>query len=417
VNDPRQIAVNLPEIKVPAGLTFAGLAAGLALGLALSAAGSPLAGAAGAALAPIGALWLRALQMTILPLVASLLVIGVMQGVAAARAGTLARSTLALFALVLAGGTITAALLVPLMLDAVPVPAATLGTFAPSAAPAAAVPAAADFVRAIVPENIFAATAEGAVLPVIVFTALFAAAATRLEGALRETIFNLFAAIAGAMIVMVGWVLRLAPAGIFALAFTVASASGASVIAALLHYIGTVSLVGLAVLVAAYVLARISGLGGFARAVLPVQALALATQSSLACLPAMLAACRRIGIRPASAEFVLPLAVALFRATSPAMNLAVAIYVARLSGVAIGPAELAAGVAVALLTTLGSVSLPGTISFIASIGPICLVRGVPIAPLGLLVAVEMLPDIVRTVGNVTMNVAVAGTVDRRTSAT
>ena len=66
----------------------------------------------------------------------------------------------------------------------------------------------------------------------------------------------------------------------------------------------------------------------------------------------------------------------------------------------------------ALLTTLGSVSLPGTISFVASVGPIALAMGVPLAPLALLVAVEMLPDIVRTVGNVTMDIAVTAAVDR-----
>jgi Na+/H+-dicarboxylate symporter len=68
---------------------------------------------------------------------------------------------------------------------------------------------------------------------------------------------------------------------------------------------------------------------------------------------------------------------------------------------------------VALVTTVGSVSLPGTVSFVTSIGPIALAMGVPVGPLALLVAVEMLPDIMRTGGNVTMDVAVTATVDRR----
>ena len=53
------------------------------------------------------------------------------------------------------------------------------------------------------------------------------------------------------------------------------------------------------------------------------------------------------------------------------------------------------------------------LSFIASTGPIAQAMGVPIEPLALLVAVEMLPDMVRTVGNVTMDVAVTATIDRR----
>jgi len=75
---------------------------------------------------------------------------------------------------------------------------------------------------------------------------------------------------------------------------------------------------------------------------------------------------------------------------------------------------LIAGLAVALVTTIGSVSLPGSISFVTSIGPIALAMGVPIGPLALLVAVEMLPDIMRTLANVTADVALASATDRET---
>jgi Na+/H+-dicarboxylate symporter len=58
--------------------------------------------------------------------------------------------------------------------------------------------------------------------------------------------------------------------------------------------------------------------------------------------------------------------------------------------------------------------LPGEVSYISSIAPIAFALGVPIAPLGLLVAVEMVPDIFRTVGNVTHDIALAAIVDRST---
>jgi Na+/H+-dicarboxylate symporter len=118
-----------------------------------------------------------------------------------------------------------------------------------------------------------------------------------------------------------------------------------------------------------------------------------------------------MGIRESTADFVLPLSVAIFRATSPAMNLAVAIYVAHLAGVTLDATTLATGVLVALIISVGSVSLPGSISFVISVGPIALAMGVPVEPLALLVAVEMLPDIMRTIGNVTMDVAVTTAVD------
>lgn len=405
----------LPEIRVPALWTFMGLAGGLLAGLLVqgTAAQAPLLALAG----PLGTLWLRALQMTIVPLVVALLFTGIVQTVAAARAGAMARRTLGLFATVLAAGTVLAALVMPFLLQWVPVPLAAGGAMGGVRAGAAGpVPGLADFLGSLMPENVVAAAAGGAMVPLIVFVSLFALASTRLAEAPRRQLALLFEALAGAMMVVIGWVLALAPLGVFALATGVAAGSGAAAIGALAHYVALVSSVGLAVLLAAYPLARWVGgqrIGAFARALLPVQAVALSTQSSLASLPAMLAACRRLGIAEGSAEFVLPLAVALFRATSPGMNLAVVIYAAHLAGVEVTALTLAAGAGVALLTTIGSVSLPGTISFIASTGPIALAMGVPIEPLALLVAVEMLPDIVRTIGNVTMDVAVTAAVDRR----
>src|SRR5690606_34289435 len=132
-------------------------------------------------------------------------------------------------------------------------------------------------------------------------------------------------------------------------------------------YILLVAGLGFVVLLAGYALGTLGGRHGpvrFARAMLPAQAVAISTQSSLASLPAMLQSCRLLGVRETTADFVLPLAVALFRATGPVMNLGVAIYVARLTGVELTPATLAAGIAVALLTTIASVSLPGAISFV-----------------------------------------------------
>jgi len=109
----------------------------------------------------------------------------------------------------------------------------------------------------------------------------------------------------------------------------------------------------------------------------------------------------------------MPVAVAIFRATGPAMNLAVAIYVAHWMGVELTPWMLAAGVAAAATTTLGAVSLPGTVSFVTSIAPISLAMGVPVEPLALLIAVETFPDIMRTLGNVTMDMAVTTTISER----
>lgn len=411
-------AMRMPELRVPAAWTFAGLVAGLLLGLVLR--GTAALAPAVAVAEPVGALWLRALQMTILPLVAALLFTGIVRTVAAASAGVMARRTLGRFALILFCGAVMSALLMPLLLRLLPIPPEAVTALAPAigGGQAPPVPGIAEFLAALVPANVVTSAAQDAILPVIVFVALFALASTRLDAVHARQLALFFEAVAGAMMVVIGWVLALAPLGVFALGLGVAAKSGTAAVGALAHYILLVSAVGAVVLLAAYGVATLAGrlrLTAFARAAVPAQAVAISTQSSLATLPAMLAACGKLGLRQESADFVLPLAVALFRATSPAMNVAVVIYAATLAGVELTPQALAAGVAVSMLTTLGSPSLPGSISFISSTGPIALAMGVPLGPLALLVAVEMLPDIMRTVGNVTMDIAVTAAVDRRGS--
>ena len=406
----------IPDVRVPVGWTLGGLAAGLALGIMLE--GTSAAPLALKAADVVGNLWLQALQMTIVPLVASLLVIGIVQTVAAAKAGRMAVLSLSLFASVLTAGTVFAAFAMPALLDAVPIPEAAAEALRKGLATTdtSQVPDVAQFLKSLVAPNIIKAAAENAMLAVIIFFSLLALAIVRLPQLHRQHMTTLFEGITGAMLVIIGWVLWLAPLGVFALSLLVAGQSGAAVLGALAHYILTVSAIGGVVLLAAYgvaVLLARQPLGRFIRAVAPAQAMAISTQSSLASLPVMLVSCRALGLRDTTGEFVLPLAVALFRATGPAMNLAVAIYVARLAGIELSPLLLAAGVGVALITTIGSVSLPGAISLVTATGPIALAMGVPIGPLALLVAVEVLPDLMRTVGNVTMDVAVAATVDRK----
>jgi len=414
-------ALVLPPIaQVRAGWTFAALVLGLCGGLALAFFAPAALPVVLAVAGPVGDLWLRALQATIVPLVAALIFTGVFQTVRTASAGGMARRSLGWFLVVLGFGA-GVALVVPMVLLAwLPVPhgaalalRASLGGSVP-----ANVPGVADYLRSIVPGNVFDAAANDKMLALIVFMSVFALAATRLIPAQRDALAMLFASLAGAMLVVIGWVLVAAPVGVLALSLTVAAKSGPAAVGALAHYIVVVTATGAVVWLGAYPFAALVARrppGRFARELVPVQVFALSTQSSLASLPAMLAACERLGVRAASAEFVMPLAVALFRATSPAMNLAVVVYVAHWYGVPLGAGACAAGFVMAILVSLSSVSLPGTISYIASVGPIALAMGVPVAPLALLVAVEVVPDLMRTLGNVTWDVAVAAAVDNGTA--
>ncbi len=157
-------------------------------------------------------------------------------------------------------------------------------------------------------------------------------------------------------------------------------------------------------------------LARFARAAAPAQAVAFGTQSSLASLPVMLeAATRRLGVPVRIAGIVLPLAVSLFRVTSPANTLGAACFVAWLYGVDLAPAQLASGALVAIIVSLGSVSLPGQVTFAASHIPVLLAMGLPLEPVALMLALDPIPDAFRTAGNVTGDLAVTSVVARRHS--
>ena len=397
------------------------LVAGIALGIAAVALDKDWALRATSVTQPIGEAWLHGLQMVIVPLIVGLLVTGIAATAEAAKAGRIAGRAVMLFVVILWCTTLMAAAVMPLLLDLWPLPqawSAALRAALTGAPTMGKVPTLADFFNTIVPTNVVGAAAGDAFLPLTVFTLAFAFAITRLEEESRRRLTDLFRRITDAMLVISGGVLKLAPDGIFALAYGVGARTGAAAFGALVHYIVLVSSVGFIVLLMGYLVARFGGgvpFVTFARAVAPAQAVAISTQSSLASLPAMLKGSAEVGVAPATAGIVLPVAVAIFRATSPAMNLAVALYVAHWLGVPIGPGQLAAGVATAAITTMGSVSLPGTISFFASVAPVAFAMGVPIEALGLLVAVETVPDLFRTVGNVTMDVAVTSVVGRTSS--
>lgn len=368
---------------------------------------------------PVGALWLNGLRMTIVPLVVSLLIGGIAGAAKAASATRLAGRVLITFIVLLwifsaLGGLTTIAIL-----KLWPMPAQSaeaLRAALSGAGSVGEVPAFAEFLKAMVPTNPIEAAATDQLLPLIVFTLVFAFAVVTLPAEKRDRLTGLFEAVTDAMLVIINWVLLLAPIGVTALAFGLGARTGSAALGALLHYVVVVSAVGIVIFLLGFAMALLGGQrpGRFARAVAPVWAIAMSTQSSLASLPAMLRASEKLGVPVALSGVTLPMAVAIFRATSPTMNVAVAFYVANWYGIALTPWLIIAGVAAAAITTLGSVGLPGTISFVTSVAPIAIAIGVPIEPLALLVAVETIPDIFRTLGNVNMDVAVTTAIARRT---
>lgn len=397
---------------------FAGLLLGILAGKTGGGWREPLVQAA----ALIGGLWLDALKMTVIPLIVALLITGIVGSADAARAGGLASRAVAwfmgfyVFSAAFGGfGMQGLTSLFPLPGEAADALRAGLASVEQPVS-REAVPTVADFFKSIIPANPIGAAANDQILPLVVFTVIFAFALSRLTPDRRGSALSFFEAVGEAMLVVIGWVLWLAPVGVFALAFALGAGAGGSALGAVAHYVVLISLLGIGITLVGFAIAltvaRWRG-GEFLRAMVGPTAVAVSTRSSLASLPAMLRAALRLGVDERKADVLLPMAVALFRATGPAMNIGVAVYVAHWLGVTITPLGFAAGVAVAAMASIGAVSLPGQVSFVTSIAPISLAMGVPIEPLALLIAVETIPDTFRTWGNVVLDVAVTGAVARQ----
>jgi Na+/H+-dicarboxylate symporter len=404
----RHVALNTPAARLLVALV-GGLAAG---GMAN---GSGYEADLAAVAQPVGKLWLNALTMTVVPLVTALLIAGVFE---AGQSGgdAISRRALGWFAVLLVAASLIGGCVAILLLEVWPVPdgSAQLATgLGPPAFDQTG-----DWTDNIIPVNIVSAAAETAMVPLVLFAMLFGFALTRIERDLGISLARVFRAVAEVMLVMVGWVLWIGPIGVFALAFGVGITLGAGAAGVLLHYIIVIIIVCLTIALVMHLLSAIWGRIGvvaFARAALPAQTVAMSTQSSLASLPVMMSAASAVKVDGASAGIVLPLAVSLFRAASAAANVAVAVYLAQIHDVPVTSASLIIGALVAAAVSVGAVGLPAQVSFFAVIAPVCIAMGVPVTLLPLLLAIETLPDVFRTLGNVTADIAVMRLAGKRGS--
>lgn len=393
------------------------LAAGLAVGAALAAAGAaPVA----AALEPVGTLWANAILMTVVPLVVANLVIAVAAASDVRAVGRVGGRALTLF---VAGVTLSAAvtvLVAPPLIALLPAGGAALGTPAGAGAALAAraasapPPTAAQWLVDLVPKNPVRAAADGAMLQLVLFTLAFALATTRIAAERRAAVVAFFDGVAEAMRVLVGWVLAVAPIGVFALAAALAARLGLGAVGALGGYVAVVAVLSTALSLVLYPIVAIAGrvpLGRFARAALPAQSVAFGARSSLAALPALFdGASRRLRLAPAASGIVLPLAVSTFKYAAPVAPLVGAWFVARLHGIDVEPGRVLPAAATAVVMSFAVPGVPG--GWVISAAPVFLALGVPIETLGVLIAVDAVPDMFRTTANVTADLAVAALLGR-----
>jgi Na+/H+-dicarboxylate symporter len=399
-----------------------GLIAGLIVGSVIGATHSAMALRVVSWIEPVGQLWVNAIRMTIVPLVVSLLFVSVARSDASHKLGRLGVVTLAtFFALLLFAAVLSLLLAPPLMADM------RLSTDAASALRTAAsanasgtatqvtqLPGFGAWLTGLVPANIVKAAADGAMLPLILFTLLFALAAREIATTLRQALVDFFGSIAGAMTMIVGWIIAVAPIGIFALVVAAASRAGVALAGAMAYYIMAISAVLVLFALLIYPVATVAGgipLPIFARGVLPAQAVALSSSSSLASLPALVEGSERLGMPQQISGFVLPLSVSIFKVATPITWLVGTLFLGRLYGV---PLNNEAIVGIGFTAVALSLTIPGVPQGAQLLlAPVLVTYGIPAEGVALLIAADTIPDLVGTMTNVTADLVVGAVVARQ----
>jgi proton glutamate symport protein len=362
----------------------------------------------------VGAIFKNLIFMVIVPLVVFSL-IGGMMGIGDLRKlGRIAWKTLAIYAVTAALACAMALLLVNVLQPGKRVSAEARDriasqykknqeTLVKDAAKVEA-PTLWSFVKTLVPKNVFAAASDnGQMLPLILFSIFFGLAAATIENPRRERLSELVAAVTDVMIRMVTAVMWLAPAGVFCLISLAVATTGLSVLGALAAYAGVILAVLLFHLFIVYggvirLLTRLK-FSDFLRASRPALLTAFGTSSSAASLPLnMEIVTRRLNVSKEVTSFVLPIGTTVNMDGTAIMQSVATVFLAQLYSIPIDFTQQLFIVLMAMLAAIGTAPIPsaGIAMLVIILGPL----NIPLEGLALIWAVDRPLDMARTVVNV-----------------
>ncbi len=390
-----------------------GLIGGLLLGLTASATGSPSLLWIAAAVEPFGTAFVNLLKMVVIPLVVAVIFVGVASLGDLRKLGRMGAITMLFFAAAAVVGVLmgmgSMTLLLPLASDA------AAQAVSGSSVEAPAFPNIVEFILGLIPTNPFQAATDGALLPLIVFIVMFGAAAGVLPTEDRGRLLNLASAVSAALIKLVNWILWVAPIGVFALAAPVTARAGWAMLQSLLAFVLAV-VVGLVVYIAVVYVPAVKFLarmpvGKFLKGCLTPQAIAAATTSSPATVPAMLEAANgELDVSRPVSSFVIPLGAALGRGGAALFQGAGIVFLAWLYSVSLAATGVGGAVLATFIVSFTVASVPG--GSVLSMVPALQTVGIPIDGLAVLLGVDRVPDMARTATNVTGTLTATVVVDR-----
>ena len=420
----------MPRLEAQSGVSpsvriLLGLISGVTLGFIIRASHSPWLAEITVLTGPLGTLFINSIRACVIPLVTASLIVGFASSGNLQKIGRFAFIATALMLLMLTLASAFAGLVALPLFHQIPMIEARARTSQTAKPPQSngnpadvEAPSILRSLPKIVPANIIKAASEEGLLPIVVVCIAFGLALTQVEEQSRRAVISFFGGVSSAFSIMIAYVVRAAPYGVFCLAMGLAAHTGLRAAGALAYYVAVLSAISIAfVLVVLYPLvglvSRIT-LGRFARAIAPAQVLALITRSSLAALPAAYdAATKGIDLPEELCDFFLPFAASTFRVGGCMAQVVGAIFLARFYGVPIAMRELASISISAVAISLTVPGVPG--GAILVMAPLLASSGIPAEGMGILLAVDTVPDMFRTMANVTGWLCVASLLPSVTS--
>ena len=389
-----------------------GLFLGLAVGLGAAMTGNPVLHAIARESAPLGKLFINAIKMVVIPLVVSVIFASIARLGDTRKLGKIGGLTFLIYC-----GTLIPAIIIGMGVTA-------LGLrFAPSLempnVEASQIPqlrSITDFVISLVPANPFAAASDGQILPLIVFTALFAAAAGALAKERRERMIDAAEDVSGALIKLVWWILYTAPIGIFGLVAPATALLGWGLIQSLAIFILSV-FIGLVLLMVFVFLPLLIVLGKmppskFVKGTLGAASIAFSTTSTATAIPVSLEeTTQKLGVSESVADLLIPLGASIYRPGSALFQGAAVVFLAHVYDVPLAFGAIGAVIFATFLVSLTVAPVPS--SGVVTMAPALASVGIPVAGLALILGIDRIPDMMRSCVNVLGQIATAVLVDKR----
>jgi Na+/H+-dicarboxylate symporter len=398
-----------------------GFATGVAIGALSRVGGLDWLRAAVVQIEPVGTVFIRLITMVVVPLVIASVFVGVASLGNVRALGRVGGKTLVYFV-----ATTAAAAIIGLLVAVAsgvgaglsPADRAMLAGDTSAQATAATPPTFVQTLVALVPQNPFAAAANGDLLPLIVAVCVFGAAATVTTSERRETVVRFFDGVSELSLIVVTWFMRLAPLGVFALIAVTIAKSGFGILAHLAEFALVVVIalaihVGLTLLPALRVGAGM-GIRHFTRSVSDALVLAFSTASSNATLPVSIAAARdRLHISSDVAGFVLPAGASINKNGAAAYKAVTAVFLAQLYGLPLSSSVMLTIVLTSTLAAFAGTGVPGS----SLVTTLIVLNAIGLGPhaaagIALVAAVDRPLDMCRTTVNTIGNLVGASWVAR-----